>query len=381
MSAKRPLPFYVIAAVFQLIMSGGYLLVWRLFAVAFPALEPAIITPIGALVALVLSGTFLVAIVGGRHTDNALVQGYYTVSVVWFSFVVWAFYASVIFAASNALVVVGILSASAYRWGGVGLYSVALLAWIYSLVQAYRVQITRYTVRIKDLPHAWQGRTVALISDAHFGHVYGTKRAERIAKRIEKLAPDMVWIIGDFFDGPPTDYAAAVKPFGLLSVPHGVWFTPGNHEEYNRSGAYLDAVVYGGMHLLIDEAKEIDGVRLVGVSFMGSETERGLKRVLEAHMHKHAPMPTVLFKHAPTALKAAQEMEVDLVVCGHTHAGQLPPVTWIARRLYGKFNYGLHKKGETQVLTSSGVGTWGPPIRFGSRSEIVYITFVSQKAT
>lgn len=86
-------------------------------------------------------------------------------------------------------------------------------------------------------------------------------------------------------------------------------------------------------------------------------------------------MPSILINHPPTALAAAHEAGVDLQVSGHTHNGQFWPMTYLVRKIYGQYYYGLKAYEDMQVITSSGVGTFGPPFRLFNPPEIVLITF------
>jgi hypothetical protein len=82
-----------------------------------------------------------------------------------------------------------------------------------------------------------------------------------------------------------------------------------------------------------------------------------------------------LLIHAPDHPEIAEEAGVSLQLSGHTHLGQFVPWSWLARRVYRQFVYGLNRIGNMLVFTSSGAGTWGPPLRLGSNPEIVLIEF------
>jgi predicted MPP superfamily phosphohydrolase len=84
---------------------------------------------------------------------------------------------------------------------------------------------------------------------------------------------------------------------------------------------------------------------------------------------------SILLVHNPNRLPVAAEAGISLQLSGHTHLGQFHPFTAIVRRMYGKFAHGLHAFGDLLVYTSSGAGTWGPPMRLGSNPEIVLIQF------
>ena len=85
---------------------------------------------------------------------------------------------------------------------------------------------------------------------------------------------------------------------------------------------------------------------------------------------------SILLLHAPDHPEIAEAAGYSLQLSGHTHLGQFIPWSWMARRIYRKFVYGLSRIGKMQVFTSSGAGTWGPPLRLGSNPEIVMLEFV-----
>jgi hypothetical protein len=84
-------------------------------------------------------------------------------------------------------------------------------------------------------------------------------------------------------------------------------------------------------------------------------------------------LPSVLLAHRPVNLAVAEEAGISLQVSGHTHRGQMWPWSLLVSRIYGPFAYGLHRLGRLQVCTTSGAGTWGPPLRLGTKSEWVLI--------
>jgi predicted MPP superfamily phosphohydrolase len=84
-------------------------------------------------------------------------------------------------------------------------------------------------------------------------------------------------------------------------------------------------------------------------------------------------LPSILLAHQPANLTVVEEEGISLQLSGHTHQGQLWPWTLLVARIYGPFAYGLHRLNQLQVVTSSGAGAWGPPLRVGTKSELVLI--------
>jgi predicted MPP superfamily phosphohydrolase len=115
---------------------------------------------------------------------------------------------------------------------------------------------------------------------------------------------------------------------------------------------------------------------LVGVhhgALVHSETFRSILRKVSLDPKR----PSILLAHAPEQLRIAEEEGISLQLSGHTHRGQFFPWTWVTSRIYGPFVYGLKRLGRLLVYTTSGAGTWGPPMRLGAAPELVLIQFES----
>jgi uncharacterized protein len=155
---------------------------------------------------------------------------------------------------------------------------------------------------------------------------------------------------------------------------HGVYYIAGNHEEFYSHAEYLPALTRAGVHVLNNEKVELDGLQLVGVHYRDAIEPENYRAILRrAAIDRHRAC--VLLLHAPVKLAIAEEEGVSLQLSGHTHGGQFFPYTWIAGRVWGKFIHGLQRLGNLQVYTSYGAGTWGPPLRVGTKPEIVVIEF------
>jgi predicted MPP superfamily phosphohydrolase len=237
------------------------------------------------------------------------------------------------------------------------------------------MRITRTTVHLADLPAAWRGRRAALVSDLHLGHVRSGSFLRRIIAKILKEEPDAVFIAGDLFDGTAIDPHKVAEPLKqLAAAPHGAFFVAGNHEQFSNDGKYLKAVASTGVRVLSNEKVDIDGLQIIGVPYLHATEPRHLSSVLHSiGVDRHRA--SILLTHAPDHPEVAEAAGVSLQLSGHTHSGQFVPWIWVARRVYKQFAYGLSQIGRMFVFTSSGAGTWGPPLRLGSNPEIVLIEF------
>jgi hypothetical protein len=115
-------------------------------------------------------------------------------------------------------------------------------------------------------------------------------------------------------------------------------------------------------------------LQIVGIPYRDAATNGGLASVMQ-RVPLDRERASILLTHAPDNPAAAEALGFSLQLSGHTHLGQFVPWSWMARRVYRQFVYGLSRIGKMQVFTSSGVGTWGPPLRLGSNPEIVMLEF------
>jgi len=253
------------------------------------------------------------------------------------------------------------------------LFGFAIIMTVYGLLNAARLRITKINVPLPNLPRSWEGRRIALVSDVHLGNVRGAGFVRRIVARLNGLKPDAVLIAGDMFDGAEVDLATVVRPWGKLSAEHGVYFVTGNHDEFRDRRKYLTALSQVGIRVLNNEKVVVDGLQLVGVHDGEAGDPSVYQTLLQRALIDRASA-SILLTHQPSHLAIPEEAGISLQVSGHTHDGQFWPWNQVVSRVHGRFAYGLNRHGKLLVLTSSGAGTWGPPLRVGTRSEIVLIT-------
>jgi uncharacterized protein len=319
-----------------------------------------------------LSVSFVLAsLFAFRYTNTAL-RVFYRAAAVWLGLVSFLF-----LAAASSWIIFGVarlvgLDANFHPIVEL-LFSAAMVAGLYGVFNASWTRITRTTVRLANLPEAWRGRTAALISDVHLGHVRNGSFLRRLVAKILIEEPDAIFIAGDLYDGTAIDAGRAAEPLNKLTAPHGVYFVAGNHEQFGDDSKYLRAIAAAGVRVLSNEKVEADGLQIIGVPYRNATREH-LASVLHG-IGVDRGRASILLTHAPDHPGIAEAAGVSLQLSGHTHVGQFLPWSWMARRIYRQFVYGLSRIGKMQVFTSSGAGTWGPPLRLGSNPEIVMLQF------
>lgn len=254
------------------------------------------------------------------------------------------------------------------------LLAVSVLSSVYGLINARTLRLRRLTIALPNLPGAWRGRKAVLVSDLHLGNVNRRGFAKRVADRIRALDPAVIFLPGDLFDGTRVTPETIAGPILDLKPSLGVFFVTGNHEVYGGADHFTAPLDARGVRVLDNERVDVDGVAILGISYKDSTSPIRVRQFLSAQQ-LDADQPSILLQHVPNRLPIVEQCGVSLQLSGHTHGGQFLPFTWITRRAFGKFTHGLQRFGNLQVYTSSGVGTWGPPLRLGSASEIVLLTF------
>ena len=337
---------------------------------AFQTTDPLTATTLKAALA-VLSSTFITASLLAFRYYNALVRAFYRIAAIWLGFFNFFFLA----AGLSWFVLIGVrllrVPIGRPEIAGV-LFSFAAVAGLYGLVNARLVRVREIKVRLPNLPRSWRGRTAALVSDLHLGHINGPAFSRRVVGKIEQLHPDIVLITGDLFDGTKVNAEDVVNPLKRLSPRYGAYFVTGNHEEFSDPTKYIDALKGAGIGVLDNQKIVVDGLQIVGVNHSDTTNPARFRTIL-AQADIDQNQASILLSHAPHALSVAEGAGVSLQLSGHTHGGQVFPFTWFARKLFGERTYGLSRFGELMVYTSSGAGTWGPPMRVGTHPEIVLI--------
>jgi uncharacterized protein len=321
----------------------------------------------------ILSISFVVASLLAFNYTSAPVRTLYKAAAVWMGLLSFLFLAA---ATAWVLFAVASLAGVAFDFHRLVevLFAIAAGTGLYGVFNASWTRITRIRVQLENLPDAWRGRKAALISDVHLGHVRSRNFLARLVARILREEPDAVFIAGDLYDGTAIDAARAAEPLSRLTAPQGVYFVAGNHEQFGDDSKYLNAVEAAGVRVLKNERVTVDGLQIVGVPYRNAVSSGGLASAL-ARVTLDRDRASILLTHAPDDPATAEALGFSLQLSGHTHLGQFVPWSWITRRMYRQFVYGLSRIGKMQVFTSSGAGTWGPPLRLGSNPEIVMLEF------
>lgn len=323
------------------------------------------------------SFSFLVASFVSHRYNNFASRVLYTISAVWLGFLFYFFFASAIYFVGLLAILSFNLPFNTFLFGKV-LFTAALVVVIYGFVNVQRLQITKFHLALPHIPDSWIGRKAVFISDPHLGQVRGKSFAEKIVNRINDINPDIIFIGGDLFDGVKVHTEDIISPFRNLQSKFGTYYITGNHEYMSRESAeYITDIKNLGIRVLKDEMIDIEGLQIIGVDYRDSAKSDAYETLLENLSFDHSK-PSILLKHTPFHVEIAEKHGIHFQISGHTHHGQMFPGSVITKKLFKGFDYGLKTFKRMVVYTSSGIGTWGPPMRVGTKSEIVLIDFSHQ---
>ena len=318
-----------------------------------------------ALVFILIPLDFIAVTMISRNAWNLAVQSWYAVSAVAIGSIVIGFAALLGYHALQQIIPIPALLSKAVT-------SIGLVSLIgYSLFNAHDLRIK--TVEIPTIKVKRQ-ITIVQITDLHLGILHGQKFLARVVAKVKALQPDIVLITGDLFDGIGDVNADTLQALNTLTAP--TFFIVGNHDLFNGLDKALAILGQTRVTVLRDE-KTVwqDTVQLVGLDYFGMRPPAAR---IDNILRTLAPDPryfNILLEHVPFDLQNTAHYQFDLQLAGHTHAGQIFPWSLLVNMFYPATR-GLTWLHDHYLYVSSGTGTWGPPMRLGTTSEITMIRII-----
>jgi predicted MPP superfamily phosphohydrolase len=268
----------------------------------------------------------------------------------------------------------------------VGIFVVAavMLILLIGTWQARNPITTKYDISINKSGGNIKNLHAIMVSDIHLGTLVRRNQLDKMIRLINDKNPDIVFIAGDLIDDD-------IKPFlnqnmseslRQIKSKYGVYYCLGNHEYYGGSSDKIaEALSETGIKVLRDSYVNIgDSIYVIGREDMSAKGYLKHPRAKLSHLISglDKSKPLILLDHQPSNLKEPVGEAIDLQLSGHTHNGQFFPFNFITNAIFEK-DCGYLKKDGFQLIVSSGLGTWGPPIRFLNKTELVEININFQK--
>ncbi len=233
----------------------------------------------------------------------------------------------------------------------------------------------KYNIKIKKNAGELKSLNIVMASDLHLGTINSYGFMYDVAEKINSFNPDIILLAGDIID---EDLAPVIKydvgeHLLRLKAKYGVYGITGNHEYIGGVEPAVEYLKKYNINIIRDEAVKIDnsfyviGREDIAIKQFAGKERKKLSDILKG---KNKSLPLIMMDHQPFKLEDAQQNGIDLQLSGHTHNGQLWPFNYIVEKVY-ESAWGYRVIGNTHYYVSCGVGGWGPPIRTGSRPEII----------
>jgi predicted MPP superfamily phosphohydrolase len=164
-----------------------------------------------------------------------------------------------------------------------------------------------------------------------------------------------------------------IDPINKLVTQKWTYFITWNHETYLGVARTFESLKWTKVHILKDELVDVDGLQIIGIDYPERWVQKNVPAIIKSLNTFDTNKPSILLFHTPTQVAEIAKTGVNLQLSGHTHVGQIWPFGYITELIFGPYYYGLNTLWDYNIFTSSGLGTWWPPMRVGTKSEIVAI--------
>lgn len=251
---------------------------------------------------------------------------------------------------------------------------------VIALIQGLRPPVVqRYEVRLPGLPYEMDGTVIVALSDLHLGSMLGERWFALRVAQVREQRPDLVVLLGDIFEGHGQPQGELLEVLHRLSAPLGVWAVLGNHELHGGPDRSTSLFEKAGIHVLSDRYSEVrPGLVLAGLDDLTARRRAGLvSDSITRVLANRPPGATIILSHTPWLAETAAKAGVGLMLCGHTHGGQIWPFSFLVRLSYPLLG-GQYEVDGMQVIVCRGTGTWGPRMRLWRPNEILSVTLLSK---
>ena len=217
-----------------------------------------------------------------------------------------------------------------------------------------------------------QNMKIAFISDTHFGATVDLKRAKNLKQIIENNKPDLIVFTGDIFETNFKDSIPFAEVFADI-LPDKKFGVLGNHEYYQGIDNARQSFKKAGIVLLENKNQNMGDINIIGVNDIRTAhiSKQEFKNILKQYIKPDTF--NLLLTHTPMYFEEASKLGVNLMLSGHNHNGQMWPFNFLVQ-LTNKYLYGHFKSDQANLFVTSGTFFWGPPLRFLTNNEIVFIT-------
>jgi predicted MPP superfamily phosphohydrolase len=322
--------------------------------------------------------SFFLTFLGGKVFSVPTVSVLHRIGTSWFFILI---YLTMIFLLLDLLKVTHLVPVHQlmYRsWLGLGLLT-GIITIVMSGGYIHYLHKKRTALEIVVDKQNTENKTLKIVamSDLHLGYGIGREEFRHWIELVNKENPDVLLLVGDVIDNDlrPLYYWQMAEMFHSIQTKHGIYAVYGNHEYISNPQKSAAFFREAGIVTLRDSSVLLDNS--VYITGRDDRSNPHRKSIKELTQNFDRDKPIILLDHQPYCLDDVAKNNIDLQLSGHTHYGQVFPLSWITKCIYEKA-YGYLKKGNSHIYVTSGIGLWGGKFRIGTHSEYVVIDFVVQ---
>lgn len=350
---------------------GNVYVIWRTFR-----LVPLPLWGKWLLVVLMASLFFGMFAAMGRSLDKlpmGVSTAIYEVTTSWLFILLYLFMA---FLVADVLRLCHVLPAGCLRdnWTSTAIiFGIVAAVLVYGNIHYHDKQ--RHTLELTTSKPLKRPLKMVMVSDLHLGYHNRRASLHRWVEMINKEKADVILLAGDLIDRSVRPLIDDGMDEELLRLNAPVVACLGNHEYYAGQPNSLDFFRRADIRLLRDSVMDLGSIQIIGRDDRTNRRRKSLADLCKTVDHSKY---TIVLDHQPYDLQLTEEQGIDFQFSGHTHNGQVWPVSWITKSIY-ECSYGPYQRGQTHFYVSSGLGIWGGKFRIGTCSEYVVAELKQKK--
>jgi len=259
---------------------------------------------------------------------------------------------------------------------GLAIIIIMISLMVYSLIEPYWIETKVVVVESNQIPADFDGKKIVFLSDTHMGSwpFFDQKRTDDLVNQVNALHPDMILLGGDYVSDDSSYIGPCFASLSKLKAPLGVYGVLGNNDPRKES---LEAMKNANITYIGNNGTWIENqgekIRIGGVGDMITDTQNQDAAIGNANKNDFV----MLVSHSPDFFPLLDKSNVDVMLSGHTHGGQMTFFgIWapIIHSKYGnKYRTGVIKSNNSTLVVSNGIGTIIVPMRFFARPQIIVL--------
>ena len=249
---------------------------------------------------------------------------------------------------------------------------------IYSFIEPYFIKVNNIEIVDSDIPESFENKKIVFVADIHHGPFFSRKRVKKLVEQVNKLNPDIIILGGDYVHGSPQYILPCFEELQKLNAKIDKFGVIGNHDNWESTRLTEKGMKIARIKILENEAYWIflskDKIKIGGTEDLWTgfpDAEPTIKNTKKEDF-------VILVTHNPDYVEEIKTPNIDLILGGHNHGGQITLFGLYAPIMFSdygqKYKSGIVETNNTKVVVTNGIGMVNLPLRFFARPEIVVLS-------